>query len=129
MIAERLILSLIIGGLAVLAFQLLSGYQRRRASAQAEAHGAAGQPQLLYFRGQGCPTCAAQARYLAALEPQLQLLITTIDAEQDTATTQLYNVLTLPTTIIVDRNGQVRHINYGLVNATKLQQQLAEAAA
>jgi hypothetical protein len=35
-----------------------------------------------------------------------------------------YKVLTLPTTIVLDRAGQVTHINYGVVAQSKLETQL-----
>jgi hypothetical protein len=58
----------------------------------------------------------------------MQSLIEPIDAEQEETVTKQYNILTLPTTILIDRHGLVQHINYGLTNLTKLSQQIQALA-
>ena len=46
--------------------------------------------------------------------------------ERDPDTATRYSVFTLPTTVLVDADGRVRHVNYGLTDANKLGRQLAE---
>ena len=49
-----------------------------------------------------------------------------VDAERDPDTAAHYRVFTLPTTVLLDSRGQVRHVNYGLTDAHKLGRQLAQ---
>lgn len=122
---ERLLLTLLFIGAGALLYGVLrSGHVRRM-----NRHGrfaAAGQPTLLYFRGDGCPACPAQARYLAQLAGRVA--IRTIDAEAEPETAVRYGVFTLPTTILVDAAGAVRDVNYGLTNTQKLARQLEAIA-
>ncbi len=71
-----------------------------------------------------CATCTTQVRIFEQLAVPLQSLIEPIDVEQEEAVVKHYNILTLPTTILIDRHGLVQHINYGLANLGKLSQQL-----
>ena len=48
----------------------------------------------------------------------------TIDTDTEPETAQRFGVMTLPTTILVDDNGAVRDVNYGLTNAHKLNKQV-----
>jgi hypothetical protein len=124
---ERLLLSIVIAALAALAYLLLAHYHRRRVSAEARV--APGRPRLLYFHSLGCSACAAQSRYLDALDSDSQALVTTIDVEYDPQAARRYNVLTLPTTIVVDRMGSVQYINYGLASTARLNKQLGRMRA
>ena len=47
-----------------------------------------------------------------------------MDADVDQAKAERYGVFTLPTTLIVDPMGTVRHVNYGLADTRKLASQL-----
>jgi hypothetical protein len=53
-----------------------------------------------------------------------RLSVQEVNADVEGNEAARYGVFTLPTTLIVDREGQVRHINYGLTPAVKLTQQL-----
>ena len=46
-----------------------------------------------------------------------------VDSQPDKA--KEYGVMTLPTTMIIDANGRVKEINYGLTPSHKLQKQLS----
>jgi len=81
-------------------------------------------PVLLYFYGQHCSTCKAQAHYLSQLDVKFQELIQKINVEEDLVSAQQYRVFTLPTTILLDRMGNIQHTNYGLVNSVTLRQQI-----
>ena len=87
-----------------------------------------GHQSLLYFRSDSCAPCHTQAYYLQALERDYsgQVAIQKIDVELQPEIASQYGVFTLPTTLIVDREGKVRHINYGLTDASKLAQQLED---
>lgn len=135
---ERLALVLVLALVGYGAFYLFRMSQMRRMSrahqtasvAAAEitrpVYAAAGAPTLLYFRADSCAVCPAQARQLDQLTTMWdgQLDIRTVDAERDPETAGRYGVLSLPTTVLVDPQGQVRQINYGLTDARKLARQL-----
>ncbi len=122
-----LAITLIAGGV-LLAFRSWHISQTNRGAAADLS--STGLPALLYFRSDDCGPCVAQSRYLQALEQQYdkRLTIHRIDADRDRNTAEKYGVFTLPTTLIVDPGGQVKHINYGLTATNKLARQLEKAA-
>ncbi len=87
-------------------------------------------PTILYFASESCAACPSQARYLEQLVSQWQdgLNIQKIDTEVEPETAVKYGVFTLPTTILIDQQGDVREINYGLTHTQKLTQQVASLA-
>lgn len=120
---ERLLVTLILvlaGSGAFLAFREL---HMRRASNPAAA---SGRPTLLYFRSDTCAPCVTQARQLSQLPEPVQRLIEIrkVDADADPATAGRYGVFTLPTTVLLARDGTVKHINYGVTDAGKLARQV-----
>lgn len=87
-------------------------------------------PTILYFASDSCAACPSQARYLERLLAQWQdrLVIQKVDTEVEPETAEKYGVFTLPTTILIDQEGDVREINYGLTHTHKLTQQVASLA-
>ena len=87
-------------------------------------------PTILYFASESCAACPSQARYLEQLVSQWQdkLNVQKIDAEVEPETAVKYGVFTLPTTILIDQQGDVREINYGLTHTQKLTRQVAQLA-
>ena len=87
-------------------------------------------PTILYFASESCAACPSQARYLDQLVSlwQDRLVIQKIDTEVEPETAAKYGVFTLPTTILIDQQGDVREINYGLTHTHKLTQQVASLA-
>ncbi|MCA9919084.1 MAG: thioredoxin family protein [Anaerolineales bacterium] len=85
---------------------------------------------ILYFASDSCAACPSQARYLEQLlaERPDGLVIQKIDTEVEPETAVKYGVFTLPTTILIDQQGDVREINYGLTHTHKLNQQVAGLA-
>ena len=124
---DRLLISLAIGLLAVAALLALRFVHSRRAS-RLSAKMAAGdeRPTILYFRSDSCGPCRAQSHHLRHLERELgdQLAVQEIDAERDGHLAARYGIFTLPTTLVTDRGGQVKHINYGLAPKSMLARQL-----
>jgi thiol-disulfide isomerase/thioredoxin len=119
---ERLALVLVLAAAGGAAYALLRQLHLRRMPSVAAAG-----PTLLYFRGDSCAVCPAQGRYVDQLAAQrADLTIERIDAERDPATAARYRVFSLPTTVLIDGRGQVRHVNYGLTDAHKLSRQLAQ---
>lgn len=121
---ERFLLTLFIGMLVVIAYLILSRWQRRRATVVNQTMAAPSQARLLYFRSKTCGACIAQGHYLAQLDDLHQTLIESIDVEQQPELARQYNIMTLPTTILIDDSGSARHINPGLADPFKLTRQL-----
>ncbi len=131
--AERLILTVVLLALSGLAFTVLQVVQRRYATAELAASQStsqtaaqeAVQPSILYFRSDTCAPCVTQKRFLEELAAKQDVRIETIDVLREPERASAFNVLTLPTTIVVGEGGQVKEINYGLTDAAKLARQLA----
>jgi thioredoxin 1 len=87
-------------------------------------------PTILYFASDSCAACPSQARYLEQLLTEWPdgLVIQKVDTEVEPETAAKYGVFTLPTTILIDQQGDVREINYGLTHTQKLNQQVASLA-
>ena len=124
---ERLLLTLILALLGIVAFTTMRYWHMRRASKANGTYPApVDRPTLLYFRSDSCAPCVTQAHYLQALEHKYgsRVTIQKVDADVEPEIASRYGIFTLPTTLIVDRSGEVRHINYGLTATGKLAQQL-----
>jgi thiol-disulfide isomerase/thioredoxin len=120
---ERLAIFLLLGSVAVIAYYVLRALHVRRMQPAAGA----GRPALLYFRSDSCAVCPAQGRVVDQLAAQWdgRLRVERVDAERDPATAARFSVFTLPTTVLVDGDGWVRQVNYGLADVRKLGRQVA----
>lgn len=87
---------------------------------------AADRPTVLYFRSDSCSPCMTQSHYLEELERKFvdRFAMQQIDTEQEPEKAAKYGVFTLPTTLVIDRAGEVKYINYGLTNTFRLSRQL-----
>jgi thiol-disulfide isomerase/thioredoxin len=124
---ERLLLSLAITLLGVALLAALRRLHRRLVSDQPAATVASHrQPAILYFRSDHCGPCLAQSHHLRQLQRDLdgRLAIREIDAERERDLAARYGIVTLPTTLVIDGHGQVKHINYGLAASATLAHQL-----
>jgi thiol-disulfide isomerase/thioredoxin len=83
-------------------------------------------PTLLYFRSDSCSPCMTQSHYLEQLERKFvdRFAMQQIDTEQEPEKAARYGVFTLPTTLVIDRQGEVKYINYGLTDTFRLSRQL-----
>lgn len=128
MMLERLAISLVLIATLLVAYRLFETRHKARASSATSprAGEVARQPSLLYFRSDHCTPCVTQAQFLQQLPEQMtrRIKIEQIDAEKERDVAARYGVFTLPTTMLVDRQGSVRHVNYGLIDAHKLTSQL-----
>jgi len=87
----------------------------------------AGVPMLLYFSADYCKPCKLQQTpIIDSLATKLgdAVVVKTYDVIQHPDLANRYKVLTLPTTVVLDRQGKVAHINYGVTAQTKLEAQL-----
>jgi thiol-disulfide isomerase/thioredoxin len=125
--ADRLLLTILIAALGVVAFLAFRSLQMRRAS---RAAAPAGKPAILYFRSETCAPCRAQARFLQQVQREWgdRIVIEKVDADMEQAKAEQFGVFTVPTTLIVDERGRVRHANFGLADVRKLSGQLSSLA-
>jgi hypothetical protein len=67
-----------------------------------------------------------QSHYLEILEKQFQdkFALQKIDTELEPEKAAKYGVFTLPTTLVIDSQGEVKYVNYGLTNNFRLSQHL-----
>ena len=92
----------------------------------------AGVPGILYFTTPDCQVCKTTQRpALKRLEAELAggLQIIEVDATERPDLANYWGVLSVPTTFIIDGQGQPRHINHGLTGKEKLRRQLGDAQA
>lgn len=106
--------------------------QRGRAVLAGLENARPGVPAVLYFTTPDCLVCkTAQKPALERLQQDWPgaVQIVEIDATVDTATADYWGVLSVPTTFVIDANGQPRSINHGLTSKEKLQRQIEAALA
>lgn len=133
MILQRLFTALAIAGGLILAFRL-----GRRYSLQNKARRALeldeyqlGRPAILYFTTPGCVPCRTIQRPALAQIQELwndDLQIITIDALDRPRMADHWGVLSVPTTFIIDPQGQPRTVNHGVTRAEILMRQLEEVS-
>jgi thioredoxin-like negative regulator of GroEL len=125
---ERLLIAAILIALGLVAYRLFVHWHRTRASHAAMSPGSttAMTPAILYFRSDHCTPCTTQARFLEQLAAQYgpRVTIQKIDADREPEAAGRYGIFTIPTTLVLDQAGQVRHANYGLADMTKLRAQV-----
>jgi thioredoxin-like negative regulator of GroEL len=124
MVMERVFILVVLGLIGfIVYFALKQGHMRQLG----QVTGVVGNtPTLLYFGSESCAACPTQWRYLEQLTGMWngRLTIEKIDAENEPDKAAQYHIFTLPTTVIVDKSGIVREINYGLTHTQKLKRQL-----
>jgi thioredoxin-like negative regulator of GroEL len=126
-----LIAVVLIGAVAVV-LQTQRATQRHLVGRVVEAPAPPGAtPSILYFTGASCTIChTAQTPALRTLAAGLgdSIAIREIDVADDPALARSYRVMSLPTTIVLDAEQTVRHINVGFTPTATLREQLAAAA-
>ncbi len=86
-----------------------------------------GLPALLYFTADYCAPCKFQQTPIVerlAAKYGDAVIIRKYDVSQEPDLAARYKVLTLPTTVVLDRQGQVAHVNYGVTEQGRLESQL-----
>src|SRR5689334_14262204 len=86
-----------------------------------------GRPGILYFTTPDCQVCiSTQKPALRRLEAELAggLQIVEVDATVRPDLADYWGVLSVPTTFIIDSQGQPRHINHGMTGHEKLRRQI-----
>lgn len=124
---DRVFITLIIAGSIGLLWLGWQYYKARLRHTIRPDEVARGKPTLLYFTGDYCAICKVQQtpiveRVAAKLGHSVAVNIYDVSKQPDLA--RRYKVLTLPTTVILNKQGQVAHINYGVISQPKLEAQL-----
>jgi len=86
-----------------------------------------GKPTLLYFTGDYCAVCEfQQSPIVQKVQARFgdSVVVETFDVACYPNPAKHYKVLTLPTTVVLNPRGEVVHINYGVANQAKLEEQL-----
>ena len=89
-----------------------------------------GRPAILYFTMPGCVPCKttqrpALARLMEMTGAKVQLIEVDVIERPDLA--ESWGVLSVPTTFVIDSEGQPRRVNHGVALAEKLLEQLESA--
>ncbi|RPI94603.1 MAG: thioredoxin [Chloroflexi bacterium] len=129
---ERLLILIVLSGLEVAGYRLFRRWQVCRAARLAPCDPLLqllrpGIPAILYFTSPTCVPCKTQQRpaiqrLLSELGDRVQVI--EVDALEQPDAADRWGVLSIPTTFILDRQGQPRTVNYGVTRADKLKHQL-----
>lgn len=133
---DRLLIVILLAVIGVLVYQTLRRAQLRKASrfimmmAGCDAlltDFQPGVPAIVYFTSPTCVPCkTVQGPAIQRLKAELgeQVQVYCVDASDDTETADRWGVFSVPTTFILDGQGQPRDVNHGVADATKLKHQL-----
>ena len=128
-ILTRILLALAITGVGVGAYGLANRFLLARST---EKHLGlenfrVGVPAILYFTTPTCAPCKTiQRPAIEEVQDNLGRAVQIIEVDDSTRTdlADYWGVLSVPTTFIIDENGQPRHINHGVTLAGKLLKQI-----
>jgi thiol-disulfide isomerase/thioredoxin len=112
-------------GLFQLTNRILLRPRNKRLPAMENVH--PGVPAILYFTTPDCAPCKTIQRPALQKVRDLfgeRLQIIEIDAAANPDTASAWNVLSVPTTFVLDARGQPRHVNHGATGPEKLFRQL-----
>jgi thiol-disulfide isomerase/thioredoxin len=91
-----------------------------------------GAPAILYFTTPECMPCkTVQRPAIQRLKERLgeSLTVIEIDAQAQAGIARQWGVLSVPTTFIIDAQGNCRHVNHGVTRAEVLAEQVARVSA
>lgn len=115
-------------------WRLYAAHQVRRLGqshlpAQLAALTLPGQPAVLYFTTATCAQCRLQqAPALAQVQARRQdVKLVKLDAADQRELADFYHVMTVPTTVVLDRQGRPVAVNHGLATPDRLLAQLDKA--
>jgi thiol-disulfide isomerase/thioredoxin len=126
---ERLLITFVVMTFLGVVFLLLKRRQitlANRASRQSNKQ--TSKATIVYFWSDGCPACKrAQRPILEGLLAEYskeQLSLTAYNIDETPEAAKKWGVMTLPTTLLLDASGTVKHANNGLIALGKLRNQL-----
>lgn len=133
---ERLIITALVAGIALIAYRFAFARQQSRIHALADTdpllHAVSlEQPTIVYFTSPTCMPCkTVQQPALEQLRQDLHSVqVVQVDVTADPDAAKRWGVMTAPTTFILDRSGRPDAINYGSADAQQLKMQISQAHA
>lgn len=127
----RLLLSLVIILAGVALYRLVNRLSLRRARVEVRSleRRRPGVPVLLYFTTPTCAPCkTVQRPAIQRLQERIgeRLEVVEVDAASQPEIASQWGVMSVPTTFIIDAQGNPRYVNHGVAPLDKLQRQFAE---
>lgn len=125
---DRLVITfIVVGGLGLL-WLGWQYYKTRLVRAIQPAPTGDDKPTLLYFTADYCTACTyRQAPIIRRVAANLgnAIAVKKYDVTQHPDVAGRYQVLTLPTTVVLNPQGRVAHLNYGVTQQARLEAQLS----
>jgi hypothetical protein len=125
------LVALLLVGAAAVALRVQRSGQRRHLLRGASAPVPPAAADILYFTGKNCTVChIAQRPAISRLREAItDLAVREIDVAADPQTARTYRVMTLPTTVVLDRLGRAVAVNAGFASDAVLRSQVEAARA
>lgn len=132
---ERGIVLLIALAAALAAYALWRWWQQRRLQMLAATAAPSpllpgldgSKPALLYFTTADCAQCRLQqAPILAQLQARADIAVHKLDAVEQETLARFYGIMTVPTTVVLDRGLRPVAVNHGVAPLQKLQAQIGQ---
>ena len=130
---EQVMITILIIALGFGAFRLYRSYDMRRATTRIKDRDPLltetedGRPTILYFTADYCAPCRLRQRPAIKKlteEWNANVQIIEVDIVEQTEDAKRWGIMSIPTTYILNSQGEVTAINYGVASAQKLKQQL-----
>lgn len=122
-------LAIILVGVMLFRFINTATLARARARVPGLERVRPGLPVLLYFTTPTCAPCKTiQRPAIQRLQERIgeQLEVVEVDAASQPEVASQWGVLSVPTTFVIDAQGNPRYVNHGVAPLDKLQRQFAE---
>ncbi len=128
---ERVLIVAVIALAAALLYALWRHWQQRQLQGLQETPPTlptsvqGGKPAVLYFTTQECAQCRLQQTpILAQLQARLDVAVHKLDAIEQRALADLYGIMTVPSTVVLNPELRPVAINQGVAPLQKLQRQI-----
>ncbi len=120
------------GGVTLFTILQRRRLSRHKTEAAHDAQLPTGTPRLLYFWTEECAPCRAQEREINLAKKRLEvagvhLAVDKMNAHREELFAERFNIMTVPTTVLLDSNGVVVGWNPGLTRANRLFDQVTKS--
>ena len=124
---ERIVISMVLMGVGIAAYQLVLRTQQRWAAVGSKREARTGRSTLLVFTSPTCAPCKLQQlpiveRLMADWRDKVDVEV--VDVSERPEVASRYGVWAVPTTIVLDAQRNVIAINQGVAGECKLSEQL-----